>query len=525
MATLPEPPTAERPPGSAFGALLRRHRLAAGLTQEELAERAGIGLRSIGDMERGVPHAPRKDTVALLAEALALAPADRAAFAEAARRLRRFPSTAVLPATTPGPTAPDPGAQPAQPQVPGAPDRPPRPHGEGENRVLTVLFAELAGSVERTAGLRPEDAVALIDQVLTTMVESIERYGGRINRLLGEGLLAFFGTPQAHENESERAILAALDLRAAVQQLGFMVTAGINAGEVYLGAIGPEQQREVTVQGPVVTVAARLREMAQPGQILVGATVYRHTRGTFAFTTRRVEATGFSQPIPAYEVVRPLLHPEKVRGIEGLRARLIGRDDEIGKLREALAVVRAGQGHIATLIGDAGVGKSRLIAELKERAPAPAVGQPIPLWLEGRCLDIGVAAGYWPFLDVLRTYFAFSPDDDDRARGERIAAGVRVLVAQGDLTPARAEELLPYLGRLLAARFGMDLDERVPAAGPEQVKHQTFLTLRDFFLALARRRPVVLILEDLHWADSLSLDLLTLLLETLAHAPLLLVCA
>ena len=171
------------------------------------------------------------------------------------------------------------------------------------------------------------------------------------------------------------------------------------------------------------------------------------------------------------------------------------------------------------------MGKSRLIAELKAVALASVEGQPAPLWLEGRCQDLGVAASYGPFLDMLRTYFALSPEEDDRARGERIAAAVRILVGQGDLPPARAEEMLPVLGNLLAARFGTELDERLQVAGPEQIKRQTFLTLRDFFLALTRRRPVVLVLEDLHWADSLSLELLTLLLEALAQAPLFLVCA
>jgi tetratricopeptide (TPR) repeat protein len=252
-----------------------------------------------------------------------------------------------------------------------------------------------------------------------------------------------------------------------------------------------------------------------------------------------VEAKGFAAPVAAYEMLRPLPRPEKVRGIEGLRASLIGRDHELEQLVAALDEVRAGRGQIACVIGEAGVGKSRLIAELKERAlmgggrgPAPspdeagrmpAPPRTPPLWLEGRCLDIGMTVSYWPFLDMLRAYAGFTPDDD-RARGERLAAALADLVGQGHLTAVRATEMLPLLGNLLAARFGSEMDERLAHAGPEQIKQQTFLALRDVFLALAQQQPLVMVLEDLHWADSLSLDVIPLLMETLTLAPLFLVC-
>ena len=209
---------------------------------------------------------------------------------------------------------------------------------DGENRLLTILFADLTGSVKLTAHLHPEDAADLVDSVLKAMVDAILRYGGRINRLLGDAVLAFFGTPLAHENDPERAILAALELREAVQKLGLNVTAGINMGEVYLGAIGAAQHREITAQGAVVNLAARLREQAQPGQILVGESVYRHTLRSFEFAVaQQIKAKGFAEPVAVYGVVRALPRPEKLRGIEGLQATLIGRDDELAKLSRALA--------------------------------------------------------------------------------------------------------------------------------------------------------------------------------------------
>ncbi|HUX87383.1 MAG TPA: adenylate/guanylate cyclase domain-containing protein, partial [Chloroflexota bacterium] len=239
---------------------------------------------------------------------------------------------------------------------------------EGENRTITILFADLSASVKTIAALQPEDAAGLVNQVLQAMVDAILKYEGRINRMLGDGVLAFFGVPQAHENDPERAIRAALELRDAVQALGLNVTAGINTGEVYLGSVGPEQHHEFTALGATINLASRLQGKAQPGQILVGEVTYRQCRRAFEFEASIVELKGLSEPVTAYEVLRFLPRPDKVRGLEGLQADLIGREAELGKLLDAFAEVRQGRGQIVNLIGEAGLGKSRLVAELKRQA-------------------------------------------------------------------------------------------------------------------------------------------------------------
>ncbi|MGH2350845.1 MAG: AAA family ATPase, partial [Chloroflexota bacterium] len=411
---------------------------------------------------------------------------------------------------------------------------------EGETRLLTILFADLSGSVAARAPLHPEDVAALVNEVLKAMVDAVMRYEGRIARLVGDAVLAFFGAPRAHENDPERAVRAALAIREAAQGLSLQVTAGLNTGEVFLGAMGSEQHREVTAMGPAINLAARLQGKAQPGQVLIGEATYRHIRGAFECLPRSLELKGLDQPVTAYEVVRPLPHPEKVRGIEGLRAELIGREDELAKLETALGEVRQGRGQMVSIIGEAGVGKSRLVGELRALAGAsPESGGPDsggaelgtgnqelgpPVWLEGRCLDVGMVVSYWPFLDMLQGLLGWRPGDDDRERVGRIVATLQALVARGSLTPERVEEVGPVLGNLLSVRFGSAWDERLREAGPEQVKQQTFLAIRDFLLALAKVQPVVLVLEDLHWADSLSLDLVSLLMEGLTLVPLLLVC-
>jgi class 3 adenylate cyclase/tetratricopeptide (TPR) repeat protein len=392
---------------------------------------------------------------------------------------------------------------------------------DGENRVLTILFADLTGSVRSTRDLAPEAAAERVNDVLKAMVDAVLAYDGRINRLLGDAVLAFFGTPVAHENDPERAILAALRIRESVRRLGFDVTVGIYTGEVYLGAVGTEAHREITAMGNAINLAARLREKAAPGEILVGAVTQQHTRRGFAFTERFIEAKGFAEPVPAYVVEARLQRPEKARGIEGLRADLIGRDAELAKLHEVLVEVQSGRGQMVTLIGDSGVGKSRLVSDLREQAFAdPATA---PRWLEGRSLDVAMGVSYWPFLDLLRALFGWTVEDDETRRGERLVTVLQELVDQGTLDEARFRELAPVLADLLL----VDLGGGWPAlaqVSPEQARQRTFLGLRDLVLALARGRGFVLVLDDLHWSDPLSLDVVSLLMDAITLAPLLLVC-
>ncbi len=391
---------------------------------------------------------------------------------------------------------------------------------EGENRIITILFADLSASVKTIAELQPEDAASLVNRVLQAMVDAILKYEGRINRMLGDGVLAFFGMSQAHENDPERAIHAALELREAVQTLGLNVTAGINTGEVYLGNVGPEQHHEFTALGATINLASRLQAKAEPGQILVGEVTYRQTHRAFEFVPHVMDVKGLAEPITAYEVVRPLARPDKVRGLEGLQADLIGRDSELAKLREALAEVQQGRGQVVNLIGEAGLGKSRLVAELKHHA----LNVEGLVWLEGRCLEFTSGVSYWPFLDALREYLGWRLEDDERSRADRLIKVIESLADRGALNRARAEEILPFLANLLSIQIGGEQYRWVQRLTPEQLKHQTFLALVDLIVALAHHAPLVLILEDLHWTDSHSVDVISLLMDSLRLASLLLVC-
>jgi DNA-binding SARP family transcriptional activator len=399
------------------------------------------------------------------------------------------------------------------------------PPAAGENRLVTVLFADMSASVEAMRDLQPEDAAALVNRLLGVMVDALLKYEGQVDRFLGDGVLAVFGVLQAHEDDAERAIRAAIEFREAARNLGLEVTAGINTGVVYMGAVGSERHQERTVVGPVVNLAARLQEQAQPGQILAGETTSYQSRRAFHFAPVSLTIKGLPEPVRAYAVGEALPRPEKARGIEGRRAELIGRERELGQLQKALTAVENGQGQIVSLIGEAGVGKSRLVAELKLAAlAAPRSRRDLPLWLEGRCLELNMTTAYSPFLDLLVQYFGWGPDEPEGGRVARLVAALRRLVDRGDLAAERAVEMGPLLGNLFSLRSGTDWDLLLKNASPEQIRHQALLALQEFFVALARRQPLVLVLEDLHWADPRSLDLISLLMEALLHAPLLLLC-
>ena len=388
-----------------------------------------------------------------------------------------------------------------------------------ENRLVTILTVDagkIAEGAQRPAGSEP----SRLNPFLNAAEDILTRFGGQIERRTEQGIVAAFGKVRTHENDPELAVRAAVELRGKAAELGLDVSAGINTGGVYFRGSGPKTSWTLTSRGHVVNLALRLATEARAGQIWVEESTYRHTRHAFEFTPVSRSLKGIGSPLSAYRVDRLLLEPKKARGIEGLRADLIGRDRELATLREALGAVCRGKGQMVSLIGEAGVGKSRMVSELK----ANLKDNSEILWLEGRCLEMGRGASYWPFLDILRQYVAWSTEEGEHASADRIVSSIQKLATLGDLSRERAEEMAPLLGNLLSVRLDEQSDRTLKAATPEQMKNQTFVAVRDYFLALASRQPVVLVFEDLHWADSLSLDLISLLMETLTHASLLLLC-
>lgn len=407
---------------------------------------------------------------------------------------------------------------------------------EGENRLITALYASLSGITDTAQSQRPEAVVERFNQCFQVIADIIRRYDASINQFIGNEILAFFGAPTIHENDAERCILAAMDIREAVLRLGLNIAIGINTGMTYFGRIGSQQYQGITAYGHEINLASRLQEMAKPGQILVGSNTYRLTRKAFNFDQLDESLV---PDIEIYAVSGIQDHPQKLRGISEMHVQLIGKEHEFADLRMAADKWLAGQGQLVSITGEAGIGKSRLVRELREHfreregteinnqeeedfsLSSPtfhAASLRRLLILEGRCISIGQPISYLPFLDILRAYFGMSGADEESTIATKLAESIT------NLMPQDSDETLALLGNLLSIKFGNKLDNKLKFANPERIKHQTLTRLRDIFKALSQQYPLLLILEDLHWADDLSMDLVSLLIDSLATTQLMLIC-
>lgn len=363
----------------------------------------------------------------------------------------------------------------------------------GEERLVTVVFADMSESVRRTSGLDAEGAIGLVNPLLEVMVELMTRYGGRIDRFLGDGILAVFGVPSAHEDDPIRAVWAALELRERAQELGLPVTVGVNTGRVYFGPVGSSVHEELTVMGPTVNLAARFQSAASAGEVIVGASTEAQTRAAFSLNAVTLTIKGIAEPVTAFRADRLLDHPDKVRGIADLETVLVGRQSELERLLHARSV-----GGAVALVGQAGVGKSRLAAEVRS-AVASGDGE----WLEGRCLEISRTTPYAPFQDLFLRHLG--PADPLPA----LEVSLRELTEVGELTGERAGDIAPFLAYLLGLGWGDRRDAAVTEAEPEVRHGLTVDAVATYLVARARRRPVVVFVDDLHWADPLSLDIVS----------------
>ncbi|CAN5815713.1 hypothetical protein BH20GEM1_BH20GEM1_01830 [soil metagenome] len=203
---------------------------------------------------------------------------------------------------------------------------------QDETRLVTILFADMSGSVATTRDLDPEDALEHVSEALEVMSRAVARNGGRVDRYLGDGILALFGVPRASEDDPIRAISAALEMRDEARRKGFEVTAGINTGDAYVGRVGSEVHREITAMGPVVNLAARLQGRCEPGEVMVGETTWRISRRAFEFEPRETTIKGLADRVRAWAVTRALPRIESARGLEGLHAALVGREGRLSRL-------------------------------------------------------------------------------------------------------------------------------------------------------------------------------------------------
>ncbi|HEU4371555.1 MAG TPA: adenylate/guanylate cyclase domain-containing protein [Methylomirabilota bacterium] len=384
---------------------------------------------------------------------------------------------------------------------------------------MTVLFADLKGSMELLADRDPEEARKLLDPVLERMMDAVHRYEGTVNQVMGDGIMALFGAPLAHEDHALRACYAALRMQETARSyadevhrregLPIQIRVGLNSGEVVVRSIGSDLRMDYTAVGQTTHLAARMEQMAVPGSILVSAATLNLVEGYVtvrALGVRNVK--GLPEPVEVYElssaaVARTRLQASAARGL----TRFVGRSAEMEQLVDALALARKGQGQVVAVVGEPGVGKSRLYWELAHSHRTEGW-----LVLEASSVSYGKATPYLPVIDLLKRYFKLGDRDGHRESREKVTG--KLLTLDEALQPA-----LPAFLELLnvsvddASWFGLE---------PTLRRQRTLQAVRHLLLRESRVQPVIVVFEDLHWIDSETQAFLNGLVESLTGARLLL---
>jgi class 3 adenylate cyclase/tetratricopeptide (TPR) repeat protein len=394
---------------------------------------------------------------------------------------------------------------------------------EGERRVVTILFCDVKGSTSAASTLDPEEWTEIMNGAFEHMIGPVYQYEGTVARLMGDGLLAFFGAPISHEDDPQRAILAGLDIVRAVRlyaqdvkrqwNLDFDVRIGINTGLVVVGAVGSDLRMEYTAQGDAINLAARMEQTAVPGTVQIAENTYNLVEPLFEFESLgRLEVKGKDELVMAYKVLSAKAEPGSLRGIAGLQAPLIGRGKQLATLREAMDELGRGSGQIISVIGEAGLGKSRLVAELKREVETDTT--PGILWVEGRSLSYETNTPYSLFRDLFSDYFGLPPGDDDAINVRRVK------VRLAELFPGQAEAMAPYFATMIGLTLSEEEAERVKYQHPQQLRGTIFHHVNMLIERQVAERPMVVSVDDLHWTDPTSLELLQALLPLVDSTPL-----
>ncbi len=391
----------------------------------------------------------------------------------------------------------------------------------GERRTITMLFADLQGSTAAAEQLDPEEWAEIVNGAFERLIRPVYRYEGTLARLMGDAILAFFGAPIAHEDDPERAVMAGLEMLKAAKPYArqmearwgvpFDLRVGINTGLVVVGEVGSDLRVEYSALGDAVNVAARMEQTALPGTLQITESTHRLVSQLFEFEELEpVEAKGKSEPVPAFRVIGVTERPSTIRGILGRDAPLVGRDDELATLRDVIDNVRRGKGQVISLIGEAGVGKSKLAAALKadlaaQECLAPWLSDTSAdrdvRWAEARCLSFNSSVAYGPFIDLFTRTFELHPDDHPPEKRSKVEAAVTAVLPEAPLTAT-------YLGVMLGIDPPEDQDEFISELSPPVLQKRVFAAVVDYVEACSLTSPGVLVVEDLHWADPVSLALL-----------------
>src|SRR5215510_4009877 len=368
---------------------------------------------------------------------------------------------------------------------------------EGERKQVTVLFVDVSGFTSLSERLDPEEVHGLMNRAFELMLAEVHRYEGTVNQFLGDGIMALFGAPIAHEDHAQRAIHTALKIRQALegyqaelqsqQGISFQARQGLNTGLVVVGSIGNDLRMDYTAVGDTTNVAARLQAAADPGRLLIAEATHRLVAGYFhTRSLGDLVLKGKAEPVRAWEVVsariaRTRLEVEAERGLTPF----VGRERELQLLFECFEQAKVGHGQVVFIAGEAGIGKSRLLLEFRRRLGDEAT------WIEGRSMSFGHSMAFHPLIDLLRRNFRIEESDTEEMLVAKVERGV--LRLGGDLRP-----ILPYLRYLLSVDPG---EATVLAMNSQQRRGEIFEALQRLTLRASEVRPQVTVFEDAHWMD------------------------
>ena len=399
-----------------------------------------------------------------------------------------------------------------------------------QRKQVTILFTDIVGSTKVTSHLDPEDTRDIFDNALQRLAKPVEGHNGHVTRFMGDGFKAVFGTPQAHENDPEQAVRAGLGILEAAQDLAleleeqwqiqdFQVRIGINTGLV---AVGGSTEAEDTLMGSPVNLAARLESAAPSGGLLMSHNTYKHVRGVFNIQPQvSIHAKGFDQPVPVYEVLQVKERPFRtyLHDVEGIETRMVGRESELTTLQEVFyKAFEGGEGGVVTVHGEAGVGKSRLVFEFQnwlELLPPPLI-----YFFLGRGRQ---STQQQPF-NLLRDVFAFRFEIHDSDPNEivhnKIETGFGEIFGADQAGQLRAH----FIGQLLGFDFSDSPYLKGILEDHQQLRDRASAYIEDYFQLLTDQSTAVIVLEDIHWADDSSLDLIDHIGSRTPQQPLLIVC-
>ncbi|MBK8080615.1 MAG: AAA family ATPase [Saprospiraceae bacterium] len=386
---------------------------------------------------------------------------------------------------------------------------------DGERKLVTIMFADFSNFTAMSERMDAEDVRDIMNGCFSKLVPIVEQYGGMIDKFIGDEIMALFGAPIAHENDAEYALRAALDMMIALEefnnqhQTNLGLHFGINTGVVISGGVGSTERQQYSVMGDAVNLAARLEGASVTGEILVGLETYRLTSGLFDFEDYApIFVKGKTNPVSLYRLIGLKSAPESTRGVKGLNSKMIGREVPFGVLQFAIDNLINNQGKVIALIGEPGVGKSRMLSELQQ-----AKGD--TNWIEGKWLSFAQNISYSIAKNMIDSILKLAPNTQIQEIGQVL------LETLSRWVPGRVLELYPYLARLRGVTLDTNTDLLLRAITPEVMQVRMHQAFGELLLLFSGQQPTVVVWEDLHWADTSSLQLIEYLFQRISGKPIL----